>query len=571
MSNHHLSVIHNFRPCFKEEKVAEKAIGKITATERKPTTCDTLRFWIHRDVVIRPFDVVRAQHISRHGGEPSYTYAIVQDLEYITDSAGHLANYVSSDFGELDAEPQNARMGTTIAEAQVLYNNQEIEMPVRDGATVEWADIEGIKEALGIGAYQKPIPAGYISISNGEEVPIEMEAAYLLGPEGAHLNIAGISGLATKTSYAMFLMNSVQQHMSDEVAMIVFNVKGNDLLAIDEPNLELTDAQRKEWTKCGLDSDPFNNVTYLYPFAKRPENGYTNSHVEPEMLKKQQSNNRAFNYFYDIETTKSKLALLFSDIDDPSSTMESIAHQLSDLDSSSWSAFREDVKTRTRKGSGTNQDISIMSWRKFSRILRSRTENDLFTERATTRIEEKRHKLIREAVLELRPGSVLVIDVEPLPDYLQCLVFGDVIQTIYGIKLGDEEDVEPSDLGKVVIFADELNKYAPKSSGGNQRTLTRNILEVTERGRSLGVVLFGAEQFRSGVHDRVLGNCSTNIYGRTSPVEIAKCPDYRYFPNAYQAAITRLPQGSLLLQHAVFKTSLVKVQFPFPSYHQPKR
>lgn len=547
----------------------KKAIGKVTATEKQPTTCNTLRFWVHHDVIIRPFDIVRVEHISKHGGKPSYTYAIVQDLEYITDSTGHLANYVSSDFGDLDAEPQNERMGTTIAHAEVLYNDQEIEMPVRDGAKVEWADVEGIKEALGVSAYQQPIPAGYICISNGEEVPIEVEAEYLLGPEGAHLNIAGISGLATKTSYVMFLLNSIQQRLSDKVTMIIFNVKGNDLLAIDEPNLELTDAQRKEWEKCGLEPVPFHNVTYLYPYANRPKNGYTISHVGPQILKKQQEEDRAFNYFYDIETAKSKLALLFFDVDDPNSTMESIAHQLSAFDASSWDGLREMVEQRTKKGTGATQDISVMSWRKFSRLLRSRTENDLFTERATTQIDKKRHKLVREAIFALRPGNVLVIDVEPLPDYLQRLVFGDVIQTIYGVKLGDEENVDPGDLGKVIIFADELNKYAPKT-GESKRTLTQNILEVTERGRSLGTVLFGAEQFRSGVHDRVLGNCSTNIYGRTSPVEITKCPDYHYFPNAYKAAITRLAKGSLLLQHAVFKTSLVKVQFPFPSYYQPK-
>ncbi|MBN1260150.1 MAG: ATP-binding protein [Anaerolineae bacterium] len=544
------------------------AIGKVTATEKQPTTCNTLRFWVHRGVVIRPFDIVRVEHISKYSDNPSYTYAIVQDLEYITDSAGHLANYVSSDFGDLDAKPQNERMGTTIAQAEVLYNNQEIEMPVRDGAQVEWADVEGIKEALGLSAYQQPIPAGYICISNGEEVPIEVEAEYLLGPEGAHLNIAGISGLATKTSYVMFLLNSIQQRLSDKVAMVIFNVKGNDLLAIDEPNSDLTDLQRAEWKKCGLEPIPFDSVTYLYPYARRPQNGYTLSHVDSAILRKQQEEDRAFNYFYDVETARPKLALLFSDIDDPNSTMESVAHKIADFNASSWGGLKEEVERRTKKGSGSDQDISVMSWRKFSRLLRSRTENDLFTERATTQADKKRHKLIREAILALRPGNVLVVDVEPLPDYLQCLVFGDVIQTIYGIKLGDE-DADPGGLGKVVIFADELNKYAPKT-GDSRRTLTQNILEVTERGRSLGTVLFGAEQFRSGVHDRVLGNCSTNVYGRTSPVEIAKCPDYRYFPNAYKAAITRLPKGSLLLQHAVFKTSLVKVKFPFPSYHQPR-
>lgn len=548
-----------------------KGIGKVTATENKPTTCNTVRFWVHKDEIIRPFDIVKVEHISKkHDSKSSYSYALVQELNYITDSVGHLANYVSSDFGDLEAEPQNERLGTTIAEAEVLYNDQEIEMPVRDGAKVEWADIEGIKDALGLRGFKQPIPAGYICMSNGEEVPIEFEAAYFLGPEGAHLNIAGISGLATKTSYAMFLLNSIQQRLTEKVTMVIFNVKGNDLLSIDEPNSELKDSERTEWRKCGLEPHPFKNVTYLYPFAKRPGNGYTVSHVDQQILAKQQMENRAYNYFYDVETGKNKLALLFSDIDDPSSTMESIVHDLPDIEAHSWENFRQEISSKTQKGSGKSGDISVMSWRKFNRLLRSRTENDIFSERARTETDKKRHILICEAIKKLTPGSVLVVDVEPLPDYLQCLVFGDVIQTIYGTKLGDVEDIDPNALGTVIIFADELNKYAPKSTADSGRTLTRNLLEVTERGRSLGVVLFGAEQFRSGVHDRILGNCSTNVYGRTSPVEISKCPDYKYFPESYKSAISRLSQGNLLLQHAVFKTSLIKVRFPFPCYYQPK-
>ncbi len=75
------------------------AIGKITATENKPTTGNTVRFWMHKDEIIRPFDIVRIRHIPKQrGGDPSYTYAMVQELSYITDSAGHLANYVSLRF-----------------------------------------------------------------------------------------------------------------------------------------------------------------------------------------------------------------------------------------------------------------------------------------------------------------------------------------------------------------------------------------------------------------------------------------------------------------------------------------
>lgn len=37
-----------------------------------------------------------------------------------------------------------------------------------------------------------------------------MDSRFLIGPEGAHLNISGISGLAAKTSYAMFLLKAIQ-------------------------------------------------------------------------------------------------------------------------------------------------------------------------------------------------------------------------------------------------------------------------------------------------------------------------------------------------------------------------
>lgn len=544
----------------------EPPIGKVTATENKPTSCSLVRFWVQEDVVVRPFDIVRIPHL-----QGSLSYAIVKDLEYITDSAGHLANFVSSDFGQVEAVPQSARMGTTIAEAEILYNTKDIEMPIRDGAKVEWADIDGIRNALGLGALRSPIPAGYICMSNGLEVPVEFEGNYLLGPEGAHLNIAGISGLATKTTYAMFLMNSIQQRRDDKVTMVIFNVKGTDLLAIDEPSTEtLSPQQEEEWQKCGLAPRPFTNVTYLYPFKNQAERGYSQSFLDIERLRGQQTRGQAWNYFYDVDSAKRRLRLLFSDIDDPTQSMESILGQLGASEASSWDSFRQEVKSKTAKGGSHDKgSISVQSWRKFDRLLQTRTEDDVFCERARMHPEAKRHVQVRESLQKLKPGTALVIDIAPLPSYLQAFVFGDVVDSIYEAILGGDESLGQGQLGTIVIFADELNKYAPKYSG-KEKTLTENLLETTERGRSVGVVLFGAEQFRSGVHDRILGNCSTNVFGRTSPVEVEKCPDYRYFPNNHKWAVQRLRQGELLLQHAIFKTSLIKVRFPVPAYFQPK-
>jgi DNA helicase HerA-like ATPase len=556
----------------------KKCIGKVTATENKPTTCTSVHFWLSPAVIIRPFDIVRIEHICASGGEKSYSYAIVRELSYITDSAGHLANYVSSDFGDISARPMNERLGTTIAEADVLSNSQNIEMPIRDGASVEWAGPDEIRSALGVEKLQKPIPGGYIQTSNMEEIPIDFEARYLVGPEAAHLNISGISGLASKTSYAMFLLCALQQRMKDEISIILFNVKGPDLLAIDQANTLMNDAHKAEWQKCGLEPRPLESVTYLYPYAKRPDRFFTSSHAPADVIQDQIQQNRAFNYYYDVDTFKGgeegnetdvgrdKMSLLFSDIDDPQSTMESCIQELGEIQAETWEKLREEIHAKTEKGHPGRKEISVQSWRKFSRLIRTRTTHDIFSSAYVG--EERRQKLIVDTIKDLRPGNILVVDIAPLPDYVQCLVFGDVIRTVFDAKLDLYESIKREDLGRVLIFADELNKYAPAAFGSRDRTLTRWLLEITERGRSLGVVLFGAEQFRSGIHSRVLGNCSTDAYGRTNPVELSKAADYRLFSQSNKATVTRLNQGQMLLQHSVFNTPLIKVRFPYPAYKQ---
>ena len=65
---------------------------------------------------------------------------------------------------------------------------------------------------------------------------------------------------------------------------------------------------------------------------------------------------------------------------------------------------------------------------------------------------------------------------------------------------------------------------------------------VAERGRSLGIILFAAEQFKSNIHTRVTGNCSTFAFGRTNAIEIAK-NDYSFIPSVYKSMMSRLKQG----------------------------
>ena len=114
---------------------------------------------------------------------------------------------------------------------------------------------------------------------------------------------------------------------------------------------------------------------------------------------------------------------------------------------------------------------------------------------------------------------------------------------------------------------DELNKYESKDTSKNSPIL-RQILDVAERGRSLGIVLFGAEQFRSNIHPRVQGNCSTFAFGRTNVIETTT-KDYSALPATYKSILTRLEQGEYIIQNPIFRT-LLKIRFPKPIYKQFK-
>ena len=56
---------------------------------------------------------------------------------------------------------------------------------------------EGSRTGIPIGVYR----------AGGTDAPIYLDADFLIGPEAAHLNITGVSGLATKTSAIEWIMS----------------------------------------------------------------------------------------------------------------------------------------------------------------------------------------------------------------------------------------------------------------------------------------------------------------------------------------------------------------------------
>jgi len=317
---------------------------------------------------------------------------------------------------------------------------------------------------------------------------------------------------------------------------------------------------------------PFRNVKYFYPYGER---GTVKSYVRSEVLDRQLASKQAKKFKFTFNEDSESLDLLFSNVEDPNQTIESIINYIiskqppfNNVDS--WQSMLREVQNMGEKGGAGNKEISVMSWRKFKRIVRKSIETDkMFNDSVEASKGEVR---LENEIRKLKANDVFVVDIAKQDENMQAFIFGSVMQAVTKLKLSEfDEDMTPEERAlipdRIVIFVDELNKYAsadaPKSS-----PILRLLLDIAERGRSLGIVLFSAEQFKSAIHKRVTGNCSTHAYGRTNSIEVSD-KTYSFVPSTYKNMMTRLKQGHYIIQNPIFH-SLLKICFPMPLYKQDK-
>jgi uncharacterized protein len=148
-----------------------------------------------------------------------------------------------------------------------------------------------------------------------------------------------------------------------------------------------------------------------------------------------------------------------------------------------------------------------------------------------------------------------VVDISQLSGVPQDLVVTKVINSVW-------EMAEQNRLGvdKLIIFVDELNKYAP--SGSRTSSLKDTLVDIAARGRHLHLTLFGAQQFRSRVDDEVVGNAATSLYGRIGDEELTNS-SYRSFSGTTREELLQLEKGRLLLRHAHYAVPIFGT-FPRP-------
>jgi hypothetical protein len=421
-----------------------------------------------------------------------------------------------------------------------------------------------------------------------QRAPIWVDEDYLLGPEAGHANWTGQSGLATKTSHALFLTSAIFQRMRAEgksVAALMFNVKGPDLLWLDKPAVPDPEMEAVYGTKAGLKAEdleaydalgltpePFTNLRVFAPFKPgcqpQTEGGAEVVYLERELKRSDLNTLRrspaeshcVYPVLWELQPFLYQPFRAFerADLDDKFLGFIGEAQRLgiSTLGGLEklFDQIERDVKAAEENGRATSQwhDHSIFTIRKARNRFGNlpRKFGGLLTDGAVA------YGSLPKVDEAFRDGEVRVVDIAHCNSNVQEMLVHSVVSSIWRRA---EESAESLGVGKVIVFVDELNKYAP---GGGEGGLRDTLVEIAARGRHLNVVLFGAQQFRSKVETEILGNCGTSFYGRVGDEEIIN-PSYRSLSETAKAELLGLPKGRLLVRHAHFRSPLFGT-FPYP-------
>ncbi|MEO5590168.1 MAG: ATP-binding protein, partial [Gemmatimonadaceae bacterium] len=523
-------------------------LGRVVATERMPNTPHEFHFWTKLDSPVGIGTIVRVDGSQPIGGQIPHIYGIVVEGFSYTDLQAPIYDVLAH-----DGSPTNAGFSATeraeirLSTAAVLRQIPEEPLQPVPMGEVFLAAGDDVATALRMDAYLKDgahtgIPIGVYRAGATDSV-IWLDADFLLGPEAAHLNISGMSGLATKTSAIEWLLSSVFAHFPESkgsIAAVCFNVKGPDLCYLDQPAARIDDADRALYEKMGVRPTPFDNVRYFAPYTAK---GFS--------LNTLRSNEELLHNVTPLTWGLNEV-LQYAEVLLNRDDLDAKADALIDFISE-----RVVNRVMTREGP-LSRDHSVQSFADLEAWFRDllqgmeRANNESWRTHHIATIRKVRNRLTNIStrcaglvtdsgeVSDLPFGSfedraVYVVDVATLEEDAQDLIFARIVTKL-------REHLERRDLGvkHLIVFVDELNKYAP---GDGQDTYVRKmLLDISERGRYLGLVLFSAQQFRSQVHRRVVGNSGTALYGRMDSDELAT-PGYSVLSPATRTKLATLAKG----------------------------
>ncbi len=561
-----------------------------------PSTTRRFQVVLDDDAVVQLDDLVASYQVLRNGADV-WHYGIV-----VEGSGSFEGAEMSSDTQRIKAATLPGVTSRSV-EVQVLRTVPELWLPPEPGASVERAadggKINHRSNALFLDQMEegKQLPAGLDQ--SGQ--PVYVDFTFFNGEKGGHVSISGVSGVATKTSYALFLLYTLFEtpagrrmlgaHAPNTRA-IIFNVKGEDLLHLDRPNVKFesnSDAAR-QWASLGVDEPgPFRDVRVYAP--RMP--GRSDSLVSSVTSR---PNDQVTLYGWPPADFIREGLLRFcfaEDEDQRGSTQVQFIEQRVRLQLARWAyplenepgavvlceppagtpnvfeRVLEQKRAPRRAGDGdvirdfgdlveflstvVNPDDNQAGYNPDWTAGTVAGTRGAFLRRLYAQTPRLGH-LISTGVSPVHmERSVTVVDIHSLHESAQRFVVGAILSRIFEEKQGTGR--EPLRF----IVLDELNKYAPRQGTSPIKEV---LVDIAARGRSLGVILIGAQQSAAEVDGNVIRNAAIKVVGRLDAGEAA---EYRFLSPEIRERASRFLPGTMVIDQPLIPAPL-PIRFPFPAF-----
>lgn len=488
--------------------------------------------------------------------------------------------------------------------ARVLVTRVDPEdfIPPQPGDRVRHATGDSLKLALSADKMDFSFAGGLLA--DGQVLPINYQ--FVNGEQGGHINISGISGVATKTSYALFLLHSIfrggvleRRGEGHNTRALIFNVKGEDLLFLDQPNRKVTDKEgtvetRKGWSqgrypRLNLPVTPFRDVQFLAP----PKGG-SGEAIVPDVEQRAEgvtpfvftlrefAAKRMLPYVFSDASASLNLGFVIGNIEEKLARL-SAGDTTPYLTVDDWTPdtdvlIEEDVRFDEMGRTRLTTFSQLISYLEFKLLDQNDGEGDpkwvLKQNQGTLRAFVRRLRGVQKHLTPLVRGDLTapqaeryrpdllrrgvqtsVVDIHKLGAHAQSFVVGVLLRDLFEHK----EKYGRQDT--VFVVLDELNKYAPREGDSPIKDV---LLDIAERGRSLGIILIGAQQTASEVERRIVSNAAIRVVGRLDLAE-AERPEYRFLPQSFRGRAGILQPGTMLVSQPDVPNPVL-VNYPFPAW-----
>ncbi|MEU8804031.1 ATP-binding protein [Spirillospora sp. NPDC048819] len=533
-------------------------VGRVLGTQ----SATPLSFWVGLEpgTVVQLDEVIAARREVPGRGEVLIA-GVVTNVEARHEGAAYDSDVFLIAQGVLPAAVVES------AEVTVTRVEPEVYVPPLPGTEARRAGALDRERALYFDVMERRIPVGLGR--DGEPIHVNLE--FLDGTRGAHVSISGISGVATKTSFATFLLYSIFNSgalgaEAHNTKALIFSVKGEDLLFLDHANNRLDENARAAYRRLGLQPGPFGSVHVFAPPRPGDPNG------TPHVTARTQDVS-PFYWTLAEFCEEELLRYVFADTEDERAQYTILIGQVA-------ARLARDAEPVGGGGAVRLGDGGQVC-RTYEDLVRfiEETLTDEDTRRAwgaqlmglgTVNAFLRR---LRSSVRPLSPivrgdlparsgrsietdAQVTVVDLHNLPERAQRFVVGVVLRGEFARK-------ESTGSARPLLFVvlDELNKYAPREGDSPIKEI---LLDVAERGRSLGVILIGAQQTASEVERRIVANCAVRVAGRLDAAEATR-GEYGWLPPAARARATIAKPGTMFVGQPELPVPLA-VEFPFPAW-----